>query len=80
MVFFLLLYDLNDINYSNMGEWYFFLIIKKNKLRKVLKKDGLREILEIENIVVFDFLGWFGVFFIKFIVDENIKDFMVRSY
>ncbi|CAN7050320.1 unnamed protein product [Brassica rapa subsp. trilocularis] len=50
----------------------------KNKSRKVLKKDGPREILETENTVAFDFLGWSGAFPIKLIVDENIKDLTAK--
>ncbi|CAF2161692.1 unnamed protein product [Brassica napus] len=50
----------------------------KNKSRKVLKKDGPREILETENTVAFDFLWWSGAFPIKLIVDENIKDLTAK--
>uniref|UniRef100_M4D7C1 DUF220 domain-containing protein n=1 Tax=Brassica campestris TaxID=3711 RepID=M4D7C1_BRACM len=52
--------------------------VKKNKSRKVLKKDGPREILETENTVAFDFLWWSGAFPIKLIVDENIKDLTAK--
>ncbi|CAF1977432.1 unnamed protein product [Brassica napus] len=50
----------------------------KNKSRKLLKKDGPREIVETENTVAFDFLWWSRAFPIKLIVDENIKDLTAK--
>lgn len=57
-----------------------FILMKDNKSRKVLKKDGPREIAETEKAVALDFLWWSGSIPLTLIVDENQKDLTVRSF
>ncbi|CAH8253341.1 unnamed protein product [Arabidopsis lyrata] len=45
-----------------------------NKRRKVLKRDGPRQIVEVEKVVAWDFLWWSGGMPINLIADENEKD------
>lgn len=57
-----------------------FFLMKENKSRKVLMKDGPRQIARLEKAVTWDFLWWCGAFPFTLIVDENQKDFRVSSF
>ncbi|XP_024008246.1 uncharacterized protein LOC112084063 [Eutrema salsugineum] len=50
----------------------------ENKSRKVLKKDGPREIAETKKAVAMNFLWWSGSIPITLIVDENKKDLTAK--
>ncbi|KAL1223001.1 hypothetical protein V5N11_019496 [Cardamine amara subsp. amara] len=50
-----------------------------NKSRKILKKDGPRQIARMEKAVAFDFLWWSRAFPFTLIVDENQKDFTAKA-
>jgi len=52
--------------------------MKEYKSRKVLKKDGRRQIVKVEQALAWDFLWWSGAIPIELIVDENQKEFTVR--
>lgn len=54
--------------------------MKDNKSRKVLKRDGPREIVEVDKALAWDFLFWSGSIPIKLTVDENEKAHTVRSF
>ncbi|XP_006304415.2 uncharacterized protein LOC17899822 [Capsella rubella] len=46
----------------------------KNKSRKVLKKDGPRQIVKVVKAVAWDFLWWSGALPFSLVVEENKKD------
>ncbi|CAH2033733.1 unnamed protein product [Thlaspi arvense] len=46
----------------------------KSKSRKVLKKDGPREIVELDKAVAWNFFWWSAPYPIQLIADENQKD------
>ncbi|KAL9307140.1 hypothetical protein AtEden1_Chr1g0026271 [Arabidopsis thaliana] len=48
------------------------------KSRKVLKKDGRRQIVKVEQALAWDFLWWSGPIPIELIVDENQKEFTAK--
>ncbi|XP_010477660.1 PREDICTED: uncharacterized protein LOC104756729 [Camelina sativa] len=48
------------------------------KSRKVLKKDGPRQIVKVQQALAWDFLWWSGSIPIELIVDENQKKFTAK--
>ncbi|EFH69558.1 hypothetical protein ARALYDRAFT_313226 [Arabidopsis lyrata subsp. lyrata] len=52
--------------------------VKATKSRKVLKKDGPRQIVRLKKAVAWDFLWWSGDFPIHLIVDVNKKDLTAK--
>ncbi|KAG7598099.1 hypothetical protein ISN44_As06g023940 [Arabidopsis suecica] len=70
---------------ANPNDFPFFRIdnetgreLLENKSRKVLMKDGPRQIARLEKAVTWDFLWWCGAFPFTLIVDENQKDFRAK--
>lgn len=55
-------------------------LIKANKSRKILKKDGPRQTVKVKKAVAWDFLWFSGSLPINLIVNENKKDLEVRSF
>ncbi|VYS47018.1 unnamed protein product [Arabidopsis thaliana] len=53
--------------------------VKATKSRKVLKKDGPRQIVRLKKAVAWDFLWWSGEFPIYLIVDVN-KKYLTATY
>ncbi|XP_010477663.1 PREDICTED: uncharacterized protein LOC104756732 isoform X1 [Camelina sativa] len=74
-------YDL----FANPNNFPFFRIdnetgreLLQNKSRKVLMKDGPRQVVQLEKALTYDFLWWYRAFPFTLIADENQKEFTAK--